>query len=155
MSRVFHCIYTSRASPSFDEHAIPGLLEAARLRNAARGITGVLLYVDGTFFQVLEGDEAAVAETFERIREDNRHGRVTQIIREPIFERTFTDWTMGFANVSFADLTACVGTNDFFTTTSCLEQLGPGRARKLLEAFRQGRWRADQTGINLIQQRRA
>ncbi|MEO6080473.1 MAG: BLUF domain-containing protein [Steroidobacteraceae bacterium] len=148
MPQLVHCIYASRASPSFEEHDIPALLEAARRNNASLGITGVLLYVEGNFFQVLEGEAAAVAEVFGRIRDDNRHGRVTQIISEPIFERVFTDWTMGFANVNFAELKSHIGENDFFTSATCLEQLGPGRARKLLDAFRQGRWRADQTGAH-------
>jgi Sensors of blue-light using FAD len=148
MTQLVHCIYASRALPSFEEHAIPALLEAARLNNAARGITGMLLHIEGNFFQVLEGEETAVAATFERISGDTRHDRITQIIREPIFERVFTDWTMGFANVNFTELKSRIGENDFFSSATCLEQLSPGRARKLLNAFGQGRWRADQTGAH-------
>lgn len=146
MEDLVHCIYASKASALFQEHAIPTLLAAARQNNAARGITGMLLYVEGNFFQVLEGKESAVAEVFDRIRNDPRHGRVTQIIRERLFERAFCDWTMGFANVSLAEVGSHVGENDFFADASCLVQLSPGRARKLLSAFRQGRWRADETG---------
>jgi Sensors of blue-light using FAD len=155
MTQLVHCIYASRASPSFEEHTIPSLLETARRNNAGRGITGVLLHVEGNFFQVLEGEEAAVTETFGRIRDDNRHSRVTQIIREPIFERAFTDWTMGFANVNLAEVKSRIGENDFFTGATCLEQLSPGRARKLLAAFRQGRWRADETGMHRVHGRMA
>lgn len=155
MGQLIHCIYASKAAPSFEEHAIPELLEVARRNNAARGITGMLLYVERNFFQVLEGDESTVGEVFERIRSDNRHGRVTQIIREPVFERAFSEWTMGFANVDRAQIRSHIGENDFFATATCLEQLNPGRARKLLAAFRLGRWRAEETGMHPARSRLA
>lgn len=155
MTRLVQLIYASRASPSLDEQAIPALLETSRRRNAAAGITGMLLYVEGSFFQVLEGEAASVAETFARIHNDACHGRVTQIISEPIFERAFTDWTMGFANVDLAQVQSRIGENDFFTSATCLEQLSPGRARKLLNAFGQGRWRAEETGVHCAHARMA
>lgn len=155
MGQLVHCIYSSKASAAFQEHDIPALLAAARQANAARAITGMLLYIEGNFFQVLEGDEASVAGVFARIRDDDRHGRVTQIIREPIFERAFSEWTMGFANVGLAEVTSHIGENDFFTAATCIEQLNPGRARKLLNAFRQGRWRADATGLHRTHSRMA
>jgi hypothetical protein len=148
MSQLIHCIYASKSSSEFKEHQIPQLLESARRNNAARDITGMLLYVEGNFFQILEGHESAVTGVFERIRGDTRHGRITQIILEPIFERAFSEWTMGFANVEFAEVKARIGGNDFFSGAACLQQLSPGRARKLLNAFRAGRWRADQTGMH-------
>jgi hypothetical protein len=155
MSQLIHCIYSSKASPEFHESQIPQLLESARRNNAARDITGMLLYVEGNFFQILEGDESTVNAVFERIRGDTRHGRITQIIHEPIFERAFSEWTMGFANVGYADVKTHIGENDFFTSAACLQQLSPGRARKLLNAFRLGRWRADQTGMHRAHRRMA
>lgn len=148
MNQLIHCIYASKASRTFQEHAIPDLLAAARRNNADRGITGMLLYIEGNFFQVLEGEETAVTEVFERIRLDPRHGRVTLIIREPLFERAFSDWSMGFVNAGVEEVRSRLGENDFFSGASCLEQLSPGRARKLLRAFGQGRWRADETGVH-------
>ena len=56
MKQLIHCIYTSLAAPNFDERAIPALLEEARDANARCGITGMLLYIAGSFFQVLEGE---------------------------------------------------------------------------------------------------
>jgi hypothetical protein len=46
MGQLIHCIYASKAAPSFQEHAIPDLLEVARRNNAKRGLTGMLLYVE-------------------------------------------------------------------------------------------------------------
>lgn len=148
MSEIIHCIYASKAAAGFSEAQLPQLLQNARANNAAAGLTGMLLYVDGNFFQVLEGEPASVARIFARICSDARHERVTQIIREPIFERQFAEWTMGYARIGLGEAKAHIGENDFFTSATCLENLSPGRARKLLSAFRQGRWRADHTGMH-------
>jgi hypothetical protein len=148
MSSLVHIIYSSKATPGFTEHQIPALLDAARTANAARDVTGMLLYIDGNFFQILEGAKATVAEVFERIRRDSRHSRVTQIIREPIVERSFGEWTMGFSTLGLEEIKQHIGENDFFTSATCFEQMTPGRAKKLLNAFRNGRWRAGQTGMH-------
>ena len=146
MSNLIHSIYASSASPQFHESEIPLLLDAARERNAISGITGMLLYVEGSFFQILEGPDANVVATFDRIKKDPRHQRVTQIIREPIARRQFGEWTMGFSTATVLDLGEITGENDFFTDASCFARLDAGRAKKLLQAFRSGRWRADKTG---------
>jgi Sensors of blue-light using FAD len=145
---LIHYIYASRATVALSEAAIQALLVRARARNESRGITGILLFIDGSFFQVLEGDPTAVDETYEAIVRDSRHDRVTQIIREPIARRSFGDWSMGFAAVERADAQRLVGENDFFGSAACLEKISAGRARKLLAAFAAGRWRVEQTGIH-------
>ena len=146
MNRLVHCIYSSAATAEFAEHDIPQLLEKTRSANASRGITGMLLYIEGSFFQVLEGDGASVDALFQMISADSRHKHVTLIIREPIAERSFGGWTMGFATLGRLEAGELVGENDFFTKASCFVGLNPGRAKKLLGAFRRGRWHAEHTG---------
>jgi hypothetical protein len=147
MGTLIHFIYSSRSAASFVESDLPALLAAARANNAVRGITGMLLYVERTFFQVLEGEKVMVDATFQAISADPRHYRLTQIIREPLARRHFGDWTMGFATTSLAHLNSLLGENDFFADASCMERLDSGRAKKLLTAFRNGGWRADATGV--------
>jgi hypothetical protein len=147
MTTLIHCIYASRAAASFDEGELPNLLAATRANNAIRDITGMLLYVDRSFFQVLEGEKQAVDTTFEVISQDPPHTRVTRIIREPLARRHFAEWTMGFATATRATIGQLLGENDFFAEADCLERLDAGRAKKLLTAFRNGGWRADVTGV--------
>jgi hypothetical protein len=66
---------------------------------------------------------------------------VTKIISEPIVRRAFGQWTMGFPNIENREVHAILGTNDFFSSRSCLDGLESGRAKKLLGAFASGRWR--------------
>ncbi|WP_129781970.1 BLUF domain-containing protein [Peristeroidobacter soli] len=150
---LIHCIYASSATRSFEVADIPSLLEHARAKNARLGITGMLLYIEGSIFQVLEGDAGSVDSIYTAISADRRHARVTQIIREPIAHRAFEDWTMGFESLDRGQASRLLGVNDFFATASCLERINPGRAKKLLFAFASGRWRADQTGVHVARAR--
>jgi Sensors of blue-light using FAD len=142
MAPLIHCIYASVDTRAFDDGELRALLQQARFRNLQAHVSGILLYTKGSFFQVLEGEPAVVDATFERITRDPRHDKITVIIREPIAERSFEDWSMGYAALPQEELRLIVGRNDFFTDGNCYTSLGNGRAKKLLRAFAMGRWRA-------------
>lgn len=138
---LIHHIYNSAATVPFTEEEFSTLLSNARSKNASLHITGMLLYAEGCFFQVLEGPEENVNAIAETIRQDPRHTRMTTIIREPIAKRAFSEWSMGFTQMTLRDLDDLDGLNDFFSTGNVLTDLDAGRAKKLLTAFKQGRWR--------------
>ncbi|WP_145069291.1 BLUF domain-containing protein [Engelhardtia mirabilis] len=144
---LVHVIYSSAARVPFEAAELTALLARSRRRNGELGVTGMLLHVDGSFFQILEGPRESVRELFERIARDPRHAEVTTIIDEPIAGRAFGDWTMGFADLGSQDLAELPGLNDFFQACSCLAEIDSGRARKLARAFQQGRWRAGPTPL--------
>ncbi|WP_406682936.1 BLUF domain-containing protein [Seonamhaeicola sp. MEBiC1930] len=68
----------------------------AKANNHKYNITGVLIYKNQNFLQVLEGDEKAVNTTFEKIRFDRRHRNVFEVINTTIDERIFQDYNFGF-----------------------------------------------------------
>lgn len=139
---LVHCIYCSAAAdPGFGLEDLAGLLAASRRKNARLGITGILLFDEGVFFQVLEGERVVVEELYETIAADERHARVRKIILEPIEERNFGEWSMGLSDVGVAELRRIPGLNDFFTEGRSFMDLEEGRAKSLLEAFREGLWR--------------
>jgi hypothetical protein len=139
-----HLIYASVAAQNFEAPQLSELLQKARAANERRGLTGMLLHVDsdGSFFQAIEGETEAIDQLLERLLLDKRHTHLTTIIREPIAKRSFKEWTMGFSSVSPEKLRQVAGLNDFFKAHSCLTELDAGRAKKLLAAFAEGRWRA-------------
>jgi hypothetical protein len=139
--KLAHLIYTSAAVKAFDIAELKAILELARTKNAKASVTGMLLYSAGNFFQVLEGDEVALNALFLTIAADPRHKRVTRIIDEPIAQRDFGDWSMGFAEASPAEITSIEGFSDYFQDGNSFTNLQPGRAKKLLSAFADGRWR--------------
>ena len=89
--------YVSAASWNLLDEQIEHIVSEARRRNALNGITGILLYCDGNFMQYLEGEEDAVIETFERIRASESHYQLNELMNQPILEREFADWSMGFS----------------------------------------------------------
>jgi hypothetical protein len=147
-SKLIHCVYASAASRDFETQELAELLAVSRENNARLGLTGMLLYAEGSFFQVLEGEAHVVDAIYEKIGRDKRHVHMTLVIKESIPKRYFDAWTMGFYKVSREELAGLTGVNDFFGKDRTLVSLDAGRAKKLLAAFRDGRWRRRLTGAS-------
>ena len=142
VEKIVHCVYSSAATFEFSQDDIITLLEKARNKNLGLGITGMLLYDSGSFFQVLEGRPDDVMSLLKTIQNDKRHDQVVKIIYEEIEERDFLEWTMGFSGVTRKDLRNIEGFNDFFQSSRSYTDLDEGRAKVLLKAFKEGKWRA-------------
>lgn len=142
MARLIHIIYSSAATTPFGPEDLLTLLGHARSKNTGLNITGMLLHIEGSFLQVIEGRETDIDALFETISEDPRHGNIVTIVRESIPRRAFSDWSMGFADISREDLERTSGWNDFLSNPNAVRELVPGRAQKLLMAFKDGRWRS-------------
>ncbi len=95
-SSIFQLVYCSTAVRLFREHELTELLRQSRARNGIEDVTGLLLYYEGGFIQVLEGPEAAVRKVFASITKDPRHYDVTTILSGPTAHREFRDWQMAF-----------------------------------------------------------
>ena len=93
---MHHLIYLSQATVPFNVPQLEQLLARARRFNTAYALTGVLLYGNDQFFQVLEGDAATVQALYTRIRQDPRHRNVTTYADKAIAERAFPDWQMAY-----------------------------------------------------------
>ena len=94
-------IYSSLADDGISKENIEELLLNARHNNARHNITGLLLYHDGAFLQVLEGDRRTISNLFERkLMRDSRHKSVTLFHDEKIEQRKFKYW-----NLAYSDLT--------------------------------------------------
>lgn len=133
---ILRLVYVSAAARPFDAPALAELLRASRARNAADGLTGMLLYHDGSFIQVLEGPEPAVRACYARIQRDRRHVRVTTVFEEEDGERAFAEWSMGFldpAAVRPADLAAFTP----FLEHRADADAGTGAVREALLVFRE------------------
>jgi hypothetical protein len=142
MSTLARLVYVSVRSPKLDQKSLPALLGPIRKKNAALGISGILLSVDDSFFQILEGEPEVVASLYTRIEADDRHTKLLKLIVEPIEARDFNEWSMGLAQLTRKELDSVPGLNDFFQEGTTLSDLSDGRARSLLTAFRDGRWRS-------------
>lgn len=138
---LIQCIYCSAASDkNFSPDELGEILATSRVNNAALDVTGILLFEKGSFFQVLEGEADTVDELYQKLLGDSRHNNVTMIISEPIKERTFGDWSMGYPDMSMADIESLSGLNDFFAQGRSFLDIENETAKTLLDAFRKGDW---------------
>ena len=97
-------IYCSQATFDFSPDELVELLGHARERNLGAGLSGMLLYCSQSFLQLLEGDEAALEETYARIEADDRHNRLRKLLDVEAPSRLFGDWSMGFEHVDEDEL---------------------------------------------------
>ncbi|MES2107705.1 MAG: BLUF domain-containing protein [Bacteroidota bacterium] len=91
--------YVSTAVRLMTDNELIDILKVARSRNAENDVTGVLLYSDGTFIQVLEGGADRVDQVFESISNDKRHKNLIKLVDSNLDKKHFPDWNMGFAAV--------------------------------------------------------
>jgi len=96
---VYQLLYRSQAAGDILKE-LPSILAASRRNNPSRGISGLLIYRDGYFLQLLEGPEDQVAERFAVIMRDPRHEGVELLARIRNGEAIFGDWAMGFLEES-------------------------------------------------------
>jgi hypothetical protein len=97
---MFHLVYFSSATKAFTKLELQKLLHEAREKNTKLGVTGMLLYKDGNFMQVLEGEQEVVTKLIGTIECDSRHKGVLVPVRGTSEERLFPDWSMGFRDLA-------------------------------------------------------
>jgi hypothetical protein len=92
----YQLAYTSFSRLPLQETTLSDILEVSRRNNNRDEITGILMYEDRTFFQVLEGEKTAIENCYKRIFNDPRHGSLSLIWRGLAERQVFSDWAMGY-----------------------------------------------------------
>lgn len=105
--------YLSSATRSMSQDDLEDILRTARENNARLGITGMLLYGNKTFIQILEGEESVVNELVKSIKRDPRHTNFQIVKKKTIDRHEYADWSMGFKRVSGEDFEAVKGLEQF------------------------------------------
>ena len=65
------------------------ILAVAKAFNVQNEISGILVYKDQTFLQLLEGPQDAVQGLYRKIRKDPRHTDIQTLINAPTYNRYF------------------------------------------------------------------
>lgn len=76
--------YVSTASQPLDQSEIVELLNQTEVRNNKLGIHGLLIFSEGNFFEVLEGEKELILDLYDTIKEDERHKNLITIFEKPI-----------------------------------------------------------------------
>jgi hypothetical protein len=135
---MLQIIYASGAVKPYARNELVELLRVARQRNAAADISGMLLYHDGAFLQVLEGPDYDVDAIYAKIQKDPRHTNFLLLRRETILKKEFENWSMGFVD-STKVAEQFEGFVDYVRHLKDMTIETEG-ARKILKKFQEGLW---------------
>ncbi|SEO04592.1 Sensors of blue-light using FAD [Mucilaginibacter gossypiicola] len=95
-----YLVFISTAKKLMSDDELLDLLQSARLKNTENNITGMLLYGEGTFMQVLEGEKEDLQRVYNYIQADKRHRNIIVMLTGMLNERIFSKWSMSFASVN-------------------------------------------------------
>ncbi|MFP4376610.1 MAG: BLUF domain-containing protein [Spirochaetales bacterium] len=96
--------YISRFTNDLSAQEIAEIGRVSAKNNSARGISGVLICLNGIFYQIIEGEAAEIDRVYETILADPRHSDVVCLKNEAdAAERIFGEWSMETFNLDEKD----------------------------------------------------
>ena len=116
---LFQTIYVSAATDQLKLADLPEILIRARDNNKKFGISGLLIFHEDTFVQVLEGPKLEIEVLLKKIESDPRHKNMKILLRKELEEKEFDHWAMGFVNSSLT-VARPIGFVDLSTELSAL-----------------------------------
>jgi len=97
---MWHTIsYVSTANRHLNDPDINQLFEFVKTNNNDLNITGILMYSDGNFFQILEGKKELISNLFKKILNDSRHYNLIKIFDHEMLEPTFSGYKSNFTTI--------------------------------------------------------
>jgi len=93
-------VYVSQRSKSCTAAEIDNILASCKKNNPSLDITGVLLYSEHRFIQLVEGEYKLINDLYDKIKKDSRHNSPMMISLSPIKEKSFPSWHMGARTIT-------------------------------------------------------
>lgn len=93
---MIRLLYISQAHAEITRPELDSILLDSNNNNLERHISGLLVYCQKYFIQILEGEAETAMTLYEKIKTDPRHQRVRLISKKAIRERHFGHWSMAF-----------------------------------------------------------
>lgn len=104
MKKIFHLVYRSYATKNLNQKSVTQIINTSQMHNAKTNLTGLLFYRQNTFIQLLEGEEQAVRELYEKISKDIRHYDIKILIESKSSMRIVPQWSMTYVESASADI---------------------------------------------------
>ena len=139
MEDLCQIAYVSAAARLLDDDDLKALLTEARSRNEQLGVTGILLYCEGGFLQVLEGKTLVVQQLYAHICEDPRHKLVIQLLERPLAAREFEGWAMAFRRTDASDVAELTGLSGFLQGRGVPDHMRDDASTQTLKLIQQFR----------------
>jgi hypothetical protein len=115
----YQMMYSSQATAPMTVTGLEEILTDARTGNEARNVTGALVYVDGVFFQLIEGEKDVVRNLMANIARDSRHHSVKVFYEAEVDVRAFESWSMAYLSPTAEQMSTWAG----FPGTATVEKL--------------------------------
>jgi hypothetical protein len=145
MEDLIQVIYVSAATSVISEHDTAELLKEVRKTNRKHDVSGIMLYVGGCLLMLLEGEAHKVDAASRQIVAQKCEMRA--IYREPIAEREFPDWIMGFEAVAPAEAARLLDEPLVLDSASRIARIEARSAKTLLSILGRRRWQSDRSGM--------
>jgi hypothetical protein len=120
---VHQLIYSSSSRKKILKSHLYIILRQARKNNKMIDVTGLLIYSDLHFFQILEGEKKVVLELFSKISNDKRHSDIQILSENNVDVRSFPTWEMAYATPSAKELATWSGLQSTTTVEATLSSL--------------------------------
>jgi hypothetical protein len=125
----YQMVYSSLAGKKMLKSDLYIILRQARHNNKISGVTGLLVYTDRHFFQVLEGNKEVVSVLFEKISSDKRHSNIRILYESEVDGRSFPNWEMAYATPSARELANWAGLKNATTLEDTLNSMESENSR--------------------------
>lgn len=126
---TFQIIYSSVSSMPMQREALEDILEQAQINNAHSGISGALVYVDGFFLQVLEGEREALQQLMQTISRDLRHESISVLQAGEVPAAAFSTWKMAYVSATPEQVAQWVGLSVSTTIADVWDGVQQDRAK--------------------------
>ncbi len=103
MKLLYNICYVSKASEQLTNDDVKDIFKVTEQANNASGISGILLYSIGNFFQVLEGEKKLLENLYEnKIKKDTRHSNIYEVFRKEMETPIFSNYFSQFQTITTA-----------------------------------------------------
>ncbi len=106
---TYQIVYSSRSTQPVTAQKLEEILADARVGNKKNNVTGALIFVDGVFLQILEGEEPVIRKLMSSINNDSRHEAVKVIYEAQVDAPAFGSWSMAYIAPSSEEVKAWSG----------------------------------------------
>ncbi len=125
-------IYCSTAAPEVQLGVVYTVLGVSQRNNLRDNLSGLLIFSNPYFLQVLEGPQVTLERLYGKLKADHRHSAVQLLSLSPVENRTWANWSMGLVTPTPANREIFNAINGGAFQPYALTS---GSARKLLVAL--------------------
>ena len=88
--------YVSTANKDLLEQGVSEIMQETNNYNNGQEITGILLYNERSFFQLIEGEKFIIQNLYEKILKDSRHHDIIKFLEKPVHRPAFDGYLTDF-----------------------------------------------------------